>query len=92
MRIVLALLCMLAGGGASLVMLVLLMASGANSSPERLREIWILFWSVIAVGLLGLVGALWALAKARHGVAAIAGLVPAAYCMALVVWMVVTEW
>lgn len=92
MRIALAILCTLAGGGASLLMLVLLMASGANSSPKQLREIWILFWSVIAVGLLGIVGAIWALAKARYGLSAIVGFIPAAYCIALIVWMVVTEW
>lgn len=85
-------LCAIAGGGASLMMLVLLMASGANSSPKQLREIWIFFWSVIIVALLGLVAAIWAFVKARYGLAALAGLAPVAYCTTLIVWMLVTEW
>jgi len=78
--------------GASLLMLVMLMASGANSSEKQIHQIWIFIWSVIVIGVLSLIAAIWAFIKAQYGLSAAAAIVPAIYCVALLAWMLVTEW
>ena len=89
---ILAVLSTLAGVGASLLMLVLLMAGGANSTETQIRQIWIFFWTVIALAALGVIGAVVCFVKARYGLAAACGIAPAVFCVGLLTWMIVTEW
>lgn len=92
MLAILAVLSTLVGIGASLLMLVLLMAGGANSSEQQIRQIWIFIWTVLGVAFLGVVGATWCFVKARYGLAATFGIAPAVLCLSLLIWMLVTEW
>lgn len=92
MLLVLAILSTLVSLGASLMMLVLLLAGGANSTQKQIAQIRVFIWSVIAITVLSVGLAIWAMVKARYGLAAAVGIVPAAACAGLLIWMLVTEW
>lgn len=83
MSAVLAVLSMLAGVGATLMMFVLLLASAPNSKPEQLMQIKMLMLGMGLVGLIGLVGAIWAMIAGRHWLAAGIGISPAAAAIAM---------
>lgn len=89
---VLAILANLISLAAWLVMTVLLLASGANSSPKQITQIRIFLWSVAAITLLSLIASIWAFVQARLGLSIGIGILPAAACIGLLLWMLVTEW
>jgi hypothetical protein len=89
---VIAILATLAGGGMSLITLVMLMAGGANSSPKQVRELKIMMLCVLLLAMGSLVGAIWTFIKERYGLSALIGVAPAIACIALIAWMVITEY
>lgn len=76
---ILAVLGALIGLCASGLMLILLLASSPNSSPQQWAQIrgWMI--AVAAVALVGLAGAVWGLIVKRPWMAAGAGLAPAVF-------------
>lgn len=91
MPFVFAIVATLAGMGASLMFLTLLMAGGANSTPEQIARIkaWMLATALVALG--GVVAAVWMMIMKRPWVAAGAGAVPVAFCVVSVAWLVWTS-
>jgi hypothetical protein len=77
MAVIVAVLSTLAGAGASLMMVVLLLASAPNSKPEQWMQIKMLMLAVAIMGFLGLVGAVWAMCVDRPWLASAAGIMPA---------------
>ena len=92
MAAVFSVLSMAAGALATLMMLVMLMASGANSSPAQILQIKWMMIGVAVIGLGGLVGGIWTLVAGRPWVSAGIGIVPAVAVMVLVVVLVKLEW
>ncbi len=92
MLLVLAILSNLISLGVALMLLVLLLASGGNSSPKQITQLRILIWSVIALVVISLVASIWTFVKRRYGIAAGVGIVPAVGCIVLLIWMLVTQW
>lgn len=92
MLLVLSILANVISVGTSLMMLVLLLASGANSSEKQIAQIRLFLWSVFIVLVVSLVASIWTFVKGRYGISAGIGILPAVGCVALLVWMLVTEW
>lgn len=85
---ILAVCSMLMGVGASVLMLVLLLASTPNSSPQQLAQIrgWMLAIGVLAA--MSLVGSVWALIVKKPLPAAGVGALPLLFCVVsfIVLW------
>jgi len=81
----LAVLSIFVGGGASLLMLVLLLAGSPNSKPEQLAEIKRFMFAVALVAMLGLTGGGWALYAGRPALAAALGIAPLVFVIVLFV-------
>ncbi len=91
MYLALAIFSTFTGAAASLLMLILLLASSPNSSPQQLTQIrWCMF-AVAALGLVGLIGAIWSMYLHRHGLAAAIGFVPALGVILLFVILLKTQ-
>ena len=84
---ILAVLGALVGLCASGLLLILLVASSPNSTPQQWAQIRGWMVAVMAVALLGLGGAVWGLVVKRPWVAAGAGLAPAFFSLAAFVVM-----
>ncbi len=78
MAAVVAVFSILAGVGATLLMVVLLLAGAPNSKPEQWMQIKMLMLGMGLVGIIGLVGAIWAMVAGRRWLAAGIGITPAA--------------
>ena len=87
-----AILSMIVGILASLTMLVMLMAGGANSSEAQIRQIKWMMLSVAVVQVLALAGSIWLLIEHRGGLACAAGILPFVYAVVLVTVLVKLEW
>jgi len=85
MHLPLAILSTLTGMGATLLMLVLLLAGSPNSTPAQLSQIKWLMLSVAVVGLIGTVAAIWSMCVHRHGLGAAIGFAPALFVVILFV-------
>ncbi len=77
----------LAGVFASLLMLVLLLAGSPNSSPEQWAQMKTLILSVVCVGAVGLIGAVWAMIESRPWIGSAIGGFPVPYCVMLFVFL-----
>lgn len=82
--VTLAVLANLSGLVASLFLLVMLMASGANSTPAQITLIKQLMLAVSVVALLGLGGGVWSLVMGRSWLAAGLGFFPCLFAVSLV--------
>jgi hypothetical protein len=87
-----ALLSSFAGLGTSLMSIVFLMACGANSTPRQLRELWVMMTGIGIAAAIGLTVAIFAFITQRYGLAVAAGILPAAGCILLMVWLFWTEY
>jgi len=67
---------MLVGVGATLTMIVLLLAGSPNSTPAQMTQIKMLMLGMAVCGLVCVVGAIWAMVAGRHGLAAGVGIGP----------------
>ena len=76
----------------SLCMLVMLMAGLANSSESELRQGKWMGLGVLLVQVLSLAASVWLMPQRRHLHASIAGLVPLACVIMLIIVLVVFEW
>lgn len=68
-------------GLASLFMITMLCLGGANSTPEQARQLKFWIISIITIGLLCLIGSIWALVLKRAWVATGIGLAPTLVCI-----------
>ena len=75
----------LIGIGSTLVMLVMLMAGGANSTDAQISRIKWMMLSIAIVALFSVAASIWAMVAGRLGIAAAVGIIPAVYCTVLVV-------
>lgn len=75
-----------------LMTVVFLMAGGANSTEKQVHELKMMMLGAAIVTLLGVAGAVWAFIKARYGLAAALGALPAVLCIGLLAWLFVTEY
>ena len=91
MTTALAVLSILAGLLATLIMLVLIMAGGANAKPDDARILKIALLSVLLVGLVGALVAGVLIFRGRIGLAAIIGLIPVGFDLALFIVALVTK-
>jgi len=91
MTTALAVLSILAGLLATLIMLVLIMAGGANAKPDDARILKIALLSVLLVGLVGALVAGVLIFRGRSGLAAIIGLIPVGFDLALFIVALVTK-
>lgn len=87
-----AVLSAVAGGLATLTMLVMLMAGGANSSPAQITQIKWMMIGVALVGVIGLGGAVWAMIAGKPWLGAGLGIAPAVVVIAMIVVLVKLEW
>lgn len=71
----------LLSGVASLFMVTMLCMGGANSTPEQVRQLKFWIISIITVGLLCLIGSIWALVIKRAWISAGVGLAPMLVCV-----------
>ncbi|HLO42136.1 MAG TPA: hypothetical protein VK176_14010 [Phycisphaerales bacterium] len=85
MSIILSLLSTFLGAGTSVLMLILLLMASPNSKPADFAMLKGLMWSVVAIGVLGLSGASWAMYLSRHVLATGIGITPAVYCIGLLI-------
>ena len=91
MAAVVAVFSILAVVGATLTMVVILLAGAPNSKPEHWIQIKMLMLGMGLVRLIGLVGAVWAMVAGRHWLAARIGITPAAAAITMfTVLMLVT--
>gem|GEM_PF-6085958 len=74
-----------AGILATLCLVVLLMAGGANSNPAQITTLKILILATFIVGLLCLGGSIWSMIAARPGLGTIIAAAPIAFAITLVV-------
>lgn len=91
MNTLLAILSIVAGLLATLTMLVMIMAGGANAKPNDIRILKIAMVSVIVVGLGATIAAVTLIVRGKSGLAALVGLIPVVFDVALVVVALVTE-
>lgn len=91
MNTVLAVLSILVGLLATLVMMTLVMAGGANAKPNDVRILKVTLVSVLVIGIASAVAATVLVVRGKNGPAALVGLVPVVVNIALVIIAVVTE-
>jgi hypothetical protein len=91
MAAVFSVLSMAAGALATLMMLVMLMAGGANSSPAQILQIKWMMMGVAVIGLGGLVGGIWTLIAGRPWVSAGIGIMPAVVAIGMFVVLMVVQ-
>ncbi len=89
---VLAVLGIVAGAAASLVMIVMLLAGGANAKPETITQIKWLMAATALVGLLAVIGAIWTFTQGKHGLSGALGVAPLVYVIVLTIVLVKLEW
>jgi len=92
MASVVAVLSTIVGVGATLCMLVMLMAGGANAKPAAITQLKWLMVSVAVVGLASVIAAVWAFVHHRHWLSAGLGIAPLVYAIVLVIVLVQLEW
>ena len=90
MATVIATLGTLTGGAATLLMLVLLLASTPNGKPEDLSRINWLMLAVALVGGAGMIGAALSMFAGRNWMALGIGLTPAIFVVGLFAWLLTT--
>lgn len=76
---------------ATLMMLVLLMAGGANSSPQQITFIKFSMLAMLLICLISVVGAVWLMVARHPWWAAMAGAIPAFAAIALTITWHVSE-
>ena len=76
---------------ASLFMLVLLVASAPNSSPQQWLQIRIMMAAVALVGLGGPAVSIWAMSSGRNALALWAGITPTIFVAALFIVLMNVE-
>lgn len=91
MSTVLAVLSILTGLVATLIMLVLIMAGGTNAKPDAVRILKVALLSVLLIGLVCAITAGILIFRGRTGVAAIIGLIPVVFNLTLFIVAWVTE-
>lgn len=91
MMLVGAILSTLCGAAASLLMLVLIVASAPNSTPAQAAGLRALAIGTLAVALASIVGSASAVAIARSGVATVLGAMPLVWCVAAVALMMLLD-
>lgn len=89
---ILAIVALLIGFVATGVMLVMLMASGANASEVQIRQLKWMLASVVFVQSIALGGMIGLLIVDRAWWAVGAGILPAAYAITLTTILVKLEW
>lgn len=89
---ILAIVALLIGFVATGVMLVMLMASGANAGDAQIRQLKWLLASVVFVQSISLGGMIGLLIVERAWWAVGVGILPAAYAIALTAVLVKLEW
>lgn len=88
MSYVLAIMLTLVSVLISLMLLTILMASGANSTPEYIKRLKVGLLAVVLVQIAGGAGALWTLLIEQPTLAAIIGSIPGAFCIVVfTVWV-----
>ena len=70
---------------ATLTMLVMMMAGGANSTAAQISRIKWIMLSIAVVALVSVAGSIWSMVAGRWGTASAVGIVPAVYCVTLAV-------
>lgn len=91
MMLVGAILSTLCGTAASMLMLVLLVASAPNSTPAQAAGLRAIAIGTVAVALASVVGSASAVAIARSGVATVLGAMPLVWCVAAVALMMMLD-
>lgn len=91
MNTVLAILSILAGLLATLVMMTFVMAGGANAKPNDARILKITLISVLIIGVVSTIAAIVLIVRGKSGPAALVGLVPVVVNITLVIIAFVTE-
>ena len=81
-----AILSIIAGAGAALCWMVLIVAGMPNSTPQQEAALWRFFWAVGAGGLLCFALAVTLLVYRRAGIAAAVGAVPVVALVAFIFW------
>ena len=84
---VIAVFALLAGAIASLMMLTMCMAGGANSTPAQIHAIKMWMLVIAFGGLVTFVGGIWLTATGRAWIGAGVGGLPAAVVFGLAVWL-----
>ena len=92
LMLMLAICCLIVSAMSTLVMTVLLLASGANSTPKQMREIKLMLWCVGVCGAGGLIGGIIAATQSSFGLSIGLSLSPVVLSMTLFTWMWVTEY
>lgn len=75
-----------------LTLVVLLLASGANSTPAQAAQIKMLVLVTLCAGMAALVGAVLCLIWGRPWTAAIVGGVPTVWMIGFITWAFLREW
>lgn len=91
MMLVGAILSTLCGAAASLLMLVLLVASAPNSTQAQAAGLRAIAIGTLAVALASVIGSASAVAIARSGVATVLGAMPLVWCVAAVALMMLLD-
>ena len=91
MHLLLAILSTLSGIGATLLMLILLLAGSPNSTPAQLSQIKWLMLSVAFFGLFGVVAAVWSMCIHRYSLAAAFGFAPVLFVVILFIILLKTQ-
>lgn len=81
-----------AGILATLCTIVLLLAGGANAKPRAITQIKIMCWSLTALGLASVAGAVWLMRQGDPWTAAAVGAAPVVVVIVLVTVLVKLEW
>lgn len=92
MMLVLAIFFLLLCPVLTFTMIVMLLASGANSTPKQLREIKLMLWCVGLCGVAGFVGGIIAATQSSFGLSIGLSLFPVVVSISLFTWMWVTEY
>lgn len=87
-----AALSMLVGAGGVLMMLVMLLAGSANSTPQKLWQIKMMMLGLGVCAGAGVIGGVWALIAGRPGLASAIGAAPAAVSVGLFIFLLAVEW
>lgn len=91
MSIFLAILSNLMSATSSLLMLVMLLASGANASPGYITLLKWLLWGIFIMTVVCLGGSIWAMTAGRHWLATGVGFTPLVVIIVIIIVMVKLE-
>ena len=92
LAMIVAIASMLVGVLATLVMIVMFLAGGANATEAAIRQTKWMMASVVVVQVVSLIGSIALLNAGRSGLACTAALAPVAYAIVLVTILVKIEW